>query len=232
MNVSRLVASVAGYFVSTAPDGIALHLYGGISTSVDVAGKRVALRETSHYPWSGDITIAVDPEAPAAFELKLRIPGWCHGATIAVNGQAVDATAVAGYATIARTWQAGDVVRLDLPMPPQRIYAHPGVIMDAGRVALKRGPLVYCVEEADNPGGRVQRLRLPRDTELMSTTRADLFDGVVTLTAEAVAIEETGFTDLYRTAPPPQGPATLTALPYYLWANRGHGSMMVWVPEA
>jgi DUF1680 family protein len=117
-------------------------------------------------------------------------------------------------------------------MPLVRLYAHPGVIMDAGRVALKRGPLVYCVEEADNPGGRVQRLRLPRSATLKTSTRADLFDGVVTLTAEALAIEEADWSSLYRTTPPAEAPATLTALPYYLWANRGQGSMVVWVPEA
>jgi uncharacterized protein len=232
MNVSRLVASVGGYFVSTAPDGIAVHLYGGISTSVETAGTKVGLRETSNYPWSGDIRIEVDPETPAAFDLKLRIPGWCKGATLKVNGEAVPVEPVNGYVTLHRTWQKGDVVTLDLPMPPVRLYANPGVIMDAGRVALKRGPLVYCVEEADNPGGRVQRFRLPRESELMETTRAELFDGVVTLKADAVAIEEAEFRELYRTEPPREGQATLTALPYYLWANRGQGSMVVWIPEA
>jgi DUF1680 family protein len=234
MNVSRLVASVGGYFVSRAADGIAFHLYGGISTTLETAGTKVALRETSNYPWSGDIKIEIDPERPAAFDLKLRIPGWCHGAKVAVNGEAVPAEGrtVDGYLTINRAWQKGDVVTLDLPMPPVRLYAHPGVIMDAGRVALKRGPLVYCVEEADNPGGRVQRLKLPREAELKASTRPDLFDGIVTLSAEALAIDEGDWSTLYRTTPPKEKPATLTALPYYLWANRGQGSMVVWVPES
>jgi DUF1680 family protein len=142
MNVSRLVASVGGYFVSTAEDGIALHLYGGISTNVEVAGTEVQLRENSNYPWSGDISISVDPEAPVEFDLKLRIPGWCKGASVKVNGETVEAKPVNGYVTIRRTWQKGDTVALDLPMPAERVYAHPAVIMDAGRVALKRGPLV------------------------------------------------------------------------------------------
>ena len=233
MNVSRLVASVGGYFVSAAADGIAVHLYGGISTTVETAATTVALREKSNYPWSGDVTITLDPETTAAFDLKLRIPGWCHGAKVAVNGETVatNGMAVNGYLTINRTWQKGDVVTLDLPMPPVRLYAHPGVIMDAGRVALKRGPLVYCIEEADNPGGRVQRLKLPRGSELKASTQADLFDGIVTLSAEARAIDEADWSTLYRTKPPKEGPATMTALPYYLWANRGQGSMVVWVPE-
>ena len=231
MNVSRLVASVGGYFVSTAPNGIALHLYGGISTELDVAGTRVALREMSNYPWSGEIRIEVAPESPASFDLKLRIPGWCKDHTLKVNDETIVSTPRNGYVTINRRWQAGDVVTLELPMPPVRLYANPGVIMDSGRVALKGGALVYCVEEADSPGGRVQRFRLPRLSELRTSTRSDLFDGVVTISADAIAVDEKSFTELYRTAPPVEGRATMTALPYFLWANRGQGSMTVWVPE-
>ncbi|MGV8856602.1 MAG: glycoside hydrolase family 127 protein [Devosia sp.] len=232
MNVSRLVASVGGYFLSTAADGVAFHLYGGIDTELEIAGTTVALREISTYPWSGAITIEVDPAVPTIFDLKLRIPGWCTGAGVSVNGTPVDVSgAVNGYLTINRDWFKGDVVKLDLPMPPVRLYAHPGVIMDAGRIALKRGPLVYCLEEIDNPGGRVQRLKLPRSAELRTETRADLFDGVVTLKADALAIREGDWQTLYRSTPPQDETATLTALPYYLWANRGQGSMVVWVPE-
>ncbi|WP_108395936.1 glycoside hydrolase family 127 protein [Devosia submarina] len=232
MNVSRLVASVGGYFLSTAEDGVAFHLYGGIATEVEIAGTRVALREVSTYPWKGDINIHIDPESPAVFDVKLRIPGWSSNIRVSVNGEPIDAKpAVNGYLTINRRWNKGDVISLDLPMPPVRLYAHPGVIMDAGRVALKRGPLVYCMEEIDNPGGRVQRFKLPRHAELKVETRADLFDGVVTLKADALAINEADWTSLYRTRPPREEPATLTALPYYLWANRGQGSMVVWLPE-
>lgn len=232
MNVSRLVASVGGYFVSTASDGVAFHLYGGISTELDVAGTKVSVREQSNYPWSGDIRILIDPEKPTRFDLKLRIPGWCKAAKLSVNGKNVTGKPVSGYVTLAREWTAGDTVLLDLAMPVERIYAHPGVIMDAGRVAIKRGPLVYCVEEVDNPGGRVQRLKLPRKSDIKILQRNDLFGGVVQLQASAASINEADWSSLYRTAPPTEGSATLTALPYYLWANRGQGSMMVWIPEA
>lgn len=231
MNVSRLVASVGQYFLSTAPDGVAFHLYGGIASDVEIAGTRVSLREVSTYPWSGDIAIHIDPETPAAFDVKLRIPSWCRGPKVAVNGQAVDVAATeSGYLTIHRTWQKEDKITLDLPMPPERLYAHPGAIMDAGRVALKRGPLVYCLEEVDNPGGRVQRLKLPRTSELRAE-KLDLFDGIVALKADATAIDESEFNQLYRTAPPKETASTLTAIPYFLWANREQGSMVVWVPE-
>jgi DUF1680 family protein len=231
MNVSRLVASVGGYFVSTAPDGIAFHLYGGIATTLDVGGTAVEVREVSNYPWSGDIAIELDPATPKAFDLKLRVPGWCHGATAKVNGETMTLSPVNGYATIHRTWKKGDKLTLDLPMPAVRLFANPAVIMDVGRVALKRGPLVYCIEEADNPGGRVQRLKLPRDSAL-EVKQTELFDGIVTLSANATAIDDADWTTLYRTAPATEKPATLTALPYYLWANRGQGSMVVWIPES
>jgi len=230
MNVSRLVASVGGYFVSTAPDGLAFHLYGGIATTLDVGGTEVAVRETSNYPWSGDIAIEIDPANDKAFDVKLRIPGWCKGATATVNGEAVALSPVNGYATINRVWKKGDKIGLTLPMPVERVYANPHVVMDIGRVALTRGPLVYCLEEADNPGGTVQRLKLPRTSQI-AVRQSNLFDGIVQLTAEARAVDEREFQPLYRTSPPKEGPATLTALPYYLWANRGQGSMVVWIPE-
>ncbi len=231
MNVSRLVASVGGYFVSTAPDGIAFHLYGGISTSLDVGGTEVAVREVSNYPWSGAIAIAIDPATEKAFEVKLRVPGWCKGATAKVNGETVRLTPHNGYATISRTWKPGDKISLELPMPVERIYANPHVVMDVGRVALTRGPLVYCLEEADNPGGTVQRFKLPRQSDI-AVKQSSLFDGIIQLTAGGQAVDEAEFKPLYRTTPPRQAPATLTALPYYLWANRGQGSMVVWIPEA
>lgn len=234
MNVSRLVASVGGYFISTASDGVAFHIYGGISSTQEIAGTSVNLRETSNYPWSGDIDIAIDPAKPTTFDVKLRVPGWATSYTLKVNGTAVTAKPVNGYVTITREWTAGDRIRLELPMEPQRVYANPGVIMDVGRVALKRGPLVYCIEEADNPGGRVQRLKLPRSAALKVSTRADLFSGtpVVTLSAPAAAVDEGEWHELYRTTPPREDQSSLTALPYYLWANRGNGSMVVWIPEA
>lgn len=231
MNVSRLVASVGGYFVSTAPDGIAFHLYGGIATTLDVGGTEVAVREVSNYPWSGDIAIEIDPAAEKAFDVKLRIPGWCKGATAKVNGETVTLSPVNGYATLNRTWKKGDRISLELPMPVERVYANPHVVMDVGRVALTRGPLVYCLEEADNPGGTVQRFKLPRQSEI-AVKQSNLFDGIIQLTAGGRAVDEAEFKPLYRTSPPKDAPATLTALPYYLWANRGQGSMVVWIPEA
>ncbi len=235
MNSSRLVASVGGYFVSAGNDAVAFHLYGGVSTTVALAGTKVFLRETSTYPFSGSIKVEVSPENPATFTVKLRIPGWASGTSATLNGAPIDAKTgiVNGYLSITRAWHAGDVITLDLPMPPKRIYAHPAVKENVGRVALKRGPLVYCVEEVDNPGGRVQQLQLPRDAEISVRSRDDLFDGIVTLTAPAERVEAKDWADdLYRTSPPLRSGGELIALPYYLWNNRGSGSMQVWICEA
>ena len=235
MNSSRLVASVGGYFVSHSDDAIAFHLYGGISTSVTLNSGKVGLREVSTYPWSGDIRIEVEPAQPSTFALKLRIPGWTRSARASVNGKplAVEAAIKNGYLTIARQWSPGDVVVLDLPMPAERIYAHPAVRMDAGRVALKRGPLVYCCEEVDNPQGPVQRIKLPRGSAIKAAPREDLFDGTVVLSADAIRLDDSDWADtLYRTERPAEQQVTLTALPYYLWNNRQKGSMTVWLVEA
>ena len=233
MNVSRLVASVGGYFLSTGADGIAFHLYGGLEANVAIGGTKVALRETSDYPWSGDIRIEVDPEAPAAFDLKLRVPGWAKGAKATVNGEPIALAIKKDYATIYRPWSKGDVVALSLPMPAERLYAHPNVRMDIGRVALRRGPLIYCVEEADNPGQSVQTLELSRASPIDAKWRADLFDGAMTLTAPAERLvpgDAEGA--LYSAMPPAAQDRTLTAIPYYLWANREPGSMQVWIAES
>ena len=193
---------------------------------------KVALRETSAYPWSGEVRIDIAPEAPAAFDLKLRIPGWAKNATAAVNGEPIALKPLNGYATIRRLWREGDAVTLDLKMPAERLYAHPNVRMDVGRAALRRGPLIYCVEEADNPGGPVQTLALPRSAPIEAGWRADLFGGVVTLEgAREEARSWQGAGALYSTEPPAARDAPLVALPYHLWANRAPGSMQVWVAE-
>jgi DUF1680 family protein len=234
MNASRLIASVGGYFVSHSDDVIAFHLYGGVSTVVPLKTGVVALREVSTYPWSGSIKISVDPDKPSTVTLKLRVPGWARGARATLNGDPVDIEgAKNGYLSILREWKAGDEVALELPMPPERIYAHPSVRMDVGRVALKRGPMVYCVEEIDNPGGGVQQLELARGAELHAEDRPDLFNGIVTITSQSTRLLDTGWDNqLYRTEPPTTKPVTLTAIPYYLWNNRQQGSMQVWLSEA
>jgi hypothetical protein len=234
MNVSRLVASIGGYFYSTGPDVLAVHLYGGSTANVRVGGTQVRIRQQTDYPWSGRVTITMDPSSPMRFALKLRIPSWVRTAAVTVNGQTIDADARdRGYVEIRREWVAGDTVGLDLPMPVERVYADPRIKMDVGRVSLKRGPLVYCLEQIDNSGAAVGMLRLPRDGKAEPAERPDLFDGIVTIVADAEATcTEECDRELYRRLPPRHAPTTLTAVPYYIWNNRGPNRMIVWIPEA
>lgn len=234
MNVSRLIASVGGYFYSTGDDVVAVHLYGGSTARIPLKGGEVTLRQVADYPWSGKIRIDVGPASPSTFALRLRIPGWTSGETVAVNGVPVDLSAKRnGYVEIRREWQPGDAVELDLPMPVERIYAHPDVRADVDRVAIRRGPLIYCVEQADHGNRPVKRMRLPRDAALAPGLRSDLFGGIVTVEADAQAADASDWGDtLYRSTPPRADPTRLTAIPYYLWCNRGSGSMLVWIPEA
>jgi DUF1680 family protein len=231
MNVARLVASVGGYVFGQAEDEVAIHLYGGASTRLEVAGVPVRIEERSGYPWDGDITVTVTPERAVDFTLSLRIPSWCKDARLAVNGIDVPPQTERGYARLLRLWQSGDRVTLHLPMPVERSYAHPDVRADAGRVALRRGPLVYCAEGQDQTHP-LHRLRLPRGAEPTARFHDDLLGGVTVIETPARAALTDGFaTDLYRPDPPREEATTLMAVPYYIWCNRGPNPMQVWLRE-
>ena len=232
MNVARLVASVGGYFYSTGADAVAVHLYGDSTASLELGERPVRVIQKSDYPWDGKVRITIEPEGPLRFMLRVRIPGWARGATLAVNGEpCASAQAVNGYVDLDRTWNPGDQVDLELPMAVQRIHAHPLVQADVGRVSLRRGPLIYCVEQADHPAGAVGLLRLPASSELKFEKREDLFDGIVTVVADVEAATADPATDpLYTSDPVATRPARLTAVPYFLWNNRGANAMCVWLP--
>ena len=231
MNVARLVASIAGYFYSVAETEVAVHLYGGAEVSLPVAGGTVGLSEVSDYPWSGKIAITLDPQGTDAFTLALRIPAWAKGASVRVNGQSVPMETERGYLKLHRTWSKGDVVDLMLPMAPERIYAHPAVRQDLGRVALRRGPLVYCVEQQDITCP-VAQVRLLATAALSQDWRADLLGGIMVIKAEGARVDLTAWGEsLYHNHPPPQVPSHLTAVPYYIWCNRGPNPMQVWLKE-
>jgi uncharacterized protein len=232
-DIARTIASIGGFFYSTSQNGLAVHLYGGGATIVNVGGRAIGLTETSTYPWDGDIALALDVEAPTEFTLWLRVPGWAQGATARINGVATDVAGNLqhGYLALKRIWNPGDTVLLHLPMPVTRVKAHPSVAAAAGRVALKRGPLVYCFEEADNPGGQLDGFVLPLEGRLHTAKRDDLFGGIVAITAEGF-VNRTEWNDgLYRPEVSGGLPMPFVAIPYCLWGNRDAGKMLVWVPE-
>ena len=185
MNVARLIGSVGGYFYSVGDDLLAVHMYGGNSASVTIGGKAIRISQETNYPWSGDVTLTIEADASAEFELRLRVPGWAREATLAVNGARTDAQMIGGYLALRRRWSPGDRIELSLPMPVERIHAHPDVKMDIGRACLKRGPLLYCLEGIDNGGARLNRFRLPPDAELRYEPRPDFFDGAGMIRAAA-----------------------------------------------
>ncbi len=233
-NVGRMVAAIGSYLYGVADDAIAVHVYGDNTARLEVGGQPVTLTQESRYPWDGTVAITMGLTTPTRFTLHLRIPGWCRGATLAVNGVPVDvkAATVDGYVAIAREWVDGDAVRLELAMTAERLYANPEIRQDLGRVALRRGPLLYCAEATDNPTG-VQRLKIPRSTPLEEAFEPNLLGGLVTLSAKAEADASADWQGtLYRSEPPVTAPAALKAVPYFAWDNREGGEMLVWLRDA
>jgi DUF1680 family protein len=256
-NVARTVASLPGYVYGTDADSIYVQLYMESDARIDFSGHTVKLRQQTRYPWDGVVEIGID--AQAEFALKLRVPGWVDGAggliaaqgqsaatahpnlpvSVAVNGNAVDATPDAnGYIAIRRLWEQGDSVRLELPMTARIWQSHPKVAENRGRIALSRGPVLYCVEHADMPGLDLDELYV--DPQRIETEwREQQLGGVVVLkgTARRQEIESDWSSSLYRPLNPATrategarpGETTFVAIPYFTWHNRESGPMKVWL---
>jgi DUF1680 family protein len=232
-NVARTLASLGQYIYSESDTDAVIHLYVQGKGNLNVGGKQVTLSQITEYPWDGVVTIGVHLGQSATFGLMLRIPSWCKEAKIQVNGEPFDINGKIekGYVRIEREWKSGDQVRLDLPMPVERVNANPKVRQDLGSVALQRGPVVFCLEEVDN-SAPIFNIALPKDAALAAILKRDLLDGVVVITGDAVAVDESDWSDtLYRTEPPKMKPTKITAIPYYSWANRKIGQMNVWIRE-
>jgi hypothetical protein len=245
-NIARMIASLPGYLYNVDRDGdVWVHLYASGTATISLpGGGRLELEQRTRYPWDGDVEIAVkavESSGPSA-ALYVRVPGWAlAGARVELNGAPVEAPAEPGtYARVApaanRGWRTGDVIRLCLPMTPTWNESHPYVFENAGRVALSRGPLVYCFEGCDHPGADLRHVQVSPSAPVEVTERPDLLGGIVTLSAPAqVAATAAGWEDvLYRPATRAQDSQTETALrivgiPYYAWANREPGQMQVWL---
>jgi DUF1680 family protein len=233
-NLARLVASIGSYFYSVAGETIYVNLYDSNRSDIEVSGRTVRLEQQTDYPWDETIRLAVKVEQPTYFTLALRIPGWCRDARVQVNGQDVALNSEHGYARISREWTSGDSVTLTLAMPVERMLAHPKVRQDAGKIALQRGPVVYCLEEVDN-GADLANVSLPRDTPLTAGFDPQLFGGVSVITGSAKRYTPRVWNgSLYQ----PQSTTvmdstefTFKAIPYFLWANRAPGEMRVWIRE-
>lgn len=241
-NISRLMPSVPGYMYAIRGDLLYVNLFIDSEVQVPIKGNNVKFRQETEYPWDGNIKIMVDPDSPARFAVHVRIPGWAQNQPVPsdlyrymnesdeeiilkVNGEPITLRQEKGYARIRRTWNKGDSVEMNLPMPIRRVLSHPEIKDNTGKVALERGPLVYCAEWPDNQGS-ISNLVLPDDVELQVERRADLFDGVSVIKGQTLALhqgkqEKETITQQLE----------FTAIPYYAWSHRGQGEMSVWLPR-
>jgi uncharacterized protein len=233
-NLSRLLASLGSYIFSETEDGLAVHLYIGSQTEWTGAHKRrCKITMTTRYPWEGKVVLRIKGDATTEWKLRLRLPGWASSCRLKLNGEEIEPRIQNGYATISRSWETGDQVELDLPVQVDRIYADPRVAADVGRVALQRGPMVYCLEDADHEGS-VSEIALPSSARLSEKWEPDLLGGVVTLAAKGLALADVKSTEtLYSSHKTDRTRhMRLNAIPYYAWNNRAPGAMTVWIPEA
>jgi uncharacterized protein len=232
-NIVRFMPSLAGYAYAQKDAALYVNQFGGSEVRTSVNGVNVRLIQEGEYPWDGNVTIRVEIDHPMNCAIHIRIPGWARnqafpsdlyrfdrtdsaGAKLAVNGQTLNRPDMEkGFAVIHRAWKTGDTIQLELPMPVRRVLSHERVIANRGKVAIQRGPIVYCVEDVDN-ARNVANLSLPNDAPF-NVERSDILGGIMQVRTSAKAAGK---------------PQELTAIPYYAWSNRDQGEMRVWLPTA
>ncbi|MDE2768306.1 MAG: glycoside hydrolase family 127 protein [Chloroflexota bacterium] len=233
-NIARLLLSLPGYAYGVSPGALWVHQYlPGHVQALLPDGKSMTPRIATRYPWDGDVDLVVDDAPDEPVELRLRIPGWAEGASLEVQG-AREAVEPGSYASIRRVWSAGTTLRLRLPMDVRLVASHPRVQANTGRVAIARGPVIYCIEAADHPESNVDALVLGPDSNLRAHDEPDLLGGLTTIRGLAGVAVQNQSDELYGrfggAKPELTGTTSLTAIPYYAWANRTPGAMRVWIP--
>jgi DUF1680 family protein len=235
-NIERTLGALPGYMYSTSQDGIYVHLFHNSTLDWRLEdGTPLKLTQSTEYPWKGAVEMSVSPATPWEFTLHLRIPAWSPAVSVAVNGKPVTGGKPGEYLAIHRQWRAGDRVTASFDMRPQVIAANPRLADDIGKVAVERGPLVYCLEQHDQLQP-IADLRLAVDAAASSTFTAefknDLLGGVVVLHHKGAAIsgDDPLYLPLSSSRRQRTHPADLTLIPYYAWENRGAAPMKVWIP--
>lgn len=232
-NVARLLAQLPGYFYSTGGDDtIWAHLFAQNEAHIPMGDETVVIEQQTDYPRAGEIRFCVKQTPARGWSLRVRVPAWARGATVEIDGETREVEAGA-YLEIRRAWNAGDCVTLTLPMQPRRVRAHPYALENGGRVAVLRGPLLYCAESADNPDIDLRDLIL--EAPLEASWQGELLGGVTVLRGVAASARPAA-DSLYAEADAPVWGAAksveLTMIPYYAWANRAAGQMQVWLRMA
>lgn len=194
-------------------------------------GANVEIVQDTHYPWDGNIRLRINPEGPVAFHLMMRIPGWCRSYDVRINGTAVSPRMEDGYLDLSREWNSGDEIELCMEMCVFENHAHPNIRFDTSCVALQRGPIVYCIEQADQVAP-VHRLVVSDDPQFTAEWQPDVLGGIVMIHGNGFAIRTDDWESegLYRQEKPRYAPCRITAIPYFAWANRKPGEMRVWIP--
>ncbi len=241
-NITRFLASVPGYVYAQRGEEVYVNLFAAGAADLTLGrGRHLRLVQETRYPWDGKVKLVVMPEKATRFTLRIRIPGWAGDAVVPsdlyrfadrpssppvlkLNGRPLPLTLEKGYVPVKRAWHTGDTLELELPMPVRRVIANDQVADDQGKVALERGPLVYCVEWPDVKDGRVVNLLLPDAAPLTAVFRPGLLNGVEVITGQAESLR---YTDAQHHLGSDE--AEVTAIPYYAWANRGRGEMAVWL---
>ena len=235
-NVTRFIASVPQYMYATQGDDIYVNLYIQGDANIETANNKVALKQTTNYPWEGNVKIEVNPEKDGEMALRLRIPGWSQQSpvptdlysfteesapyTVKVNGKEVKPMGGNGYATIKREWKKGDVVELELPMKIRQIRANEKVVDDQGKLAIQRGPIVYCLEGKDQPDSMVFNKFIPQGAMMECRYEPNMLNGIMRIQGTAKQVNPDGtVTDV-----------DFNAIPYSTWCNRGNDQMAVWIP--
>jgi hypothetical protein len=234
-NIMRTLASIEHYLATTDEQGVQIHLYAPASLDVQFgAGRGARIDMQTAYPWDGLIRLSIESSDGAPWVLRLRVPAWCAEARLRVNGE--EFVSGVGDLVVERAWQMGDVVELALEMPAVLVESHPSVEANRDSVAIVRGPVVYCLEQGDQPED-VDLLRIAIDTHApLRVETNDTFDGAPTIEAVGYRRDVRGWSHQLYQRMSAAGMSqdvrvVLRAVPYYAWANRGAGAMRVWIPR-
>ena len=241
-NIARFVPAIPGYIYATADDDLYINLFISSNADIKLKGTNVKISQQANFPWDGHVEISVEPETTSKFSIKIRIPGWAvdeaipgglykigdkndSGYQITVNGKKVDRVMENGYAEIERKWKTGDKMEIEFPMTVRTVVADERIKDDAGKVAVQRGPVIYCAEWPDNNTGNVLDLVIDKDSPFTTEFVPAFLNGTQIIKATGYQTKKRLGGEIEKL---PR--ETVTLIPYALWNNRGPGQMMVWLP--
>jgi uncharacterized protein len=229
-NIARLITSIDTYLYSINDDTLYIHHYMSNMIDCEISGNTVRISQTTNYPWEGNIKVRIDSECGREFTVALRVPGWCGNYTCKINNETIAIQDLEkGYIKLRRTWEKDDTIELYLEMKIECIQAHPKVRDNRGTVALQRGPVVYCLEEVDN-GKDLAGISLAADSALEAEYDADYYGGMVLIKGTALRSDEDPWKNkLYQPIQNKTKEVRITAVPYFTWANREPGEMLIWI---